>query len=93
MKTDDAVLTTRDDVEMIKRTHLWPQFPKTLALKHRRLKDGRGIPKLGFLIRMDGEPDFRVRLGTIFDRSYYDLLPYEQHDSAEAIVAAGWMVD
>lgn len=86
MKTDEDVKAQKDDVEMLKRDHLWPQ----LVLPLKRVVDGQ----METAILDDPSPPaerWMLREGAnIFDARAGRPVFY---DSAEAIVAAGWRVD
>jgi hypothetical protein len=47
-------------------------------------------PYLGFLIAGHG---FKVYIGLMYFIDHADQLPFEQHDSAADVCAAGWHVD
>lgn len=86
MKTDEEVKREKDDLEMLKRDHLWPQ----LVLPLKRIRDGN----LEVAVLDDPCPPaerWMLREGvTIFDGRAGRPVFYE---SAEAIIAAGWKVD
>jgi hypothetical protein len=75
----------RDSVEFIKHPEWWSYWPKTLPLE-------KNNGELGFMLHIDGEPQFRVRLGNMFARNFFGA-QFKDYDSAEAIVADGWRVD
>lgn len=86
MKTDEDVKREKDDLEMLKRDHLWPQ----LVLPLKRMRDG----VMETAILDDPCPPaerWMLREGvTMFDGRAGRPVFYE---SAEAIIAAGWKVD
>jgi hypothetical protein len=92
MKTDDQVMKTHDHVEMIKRRHLWSYWPPTLPLEHRCERSADGMLRCAYMLDVDGEPTYRVRFGNIFAGNLLNN-SYQDFDSAEAIVSAGWQVD
>ena len=73
------------DVPMMKSPGLWPIYPR-LALKHSRVVDADGMPKLGWMHVRSG---FNVHLGCMF----LSETGVEEHASAEAVFEAGWLVD
>ena len=86
-KTDAEVIKTHDDVEMIKRPHLWA-WKTVLPLEHRIKRDERGQFLCAYVIA--GMPN-RIFLGNIFARKVDDASI--DYASPEQIVADGWSVD
>jgi hypothetical protein len=84
-KSDAQVKADRDSVEMMKRDHLWPHV--TLPLK--RIKDGM----LETAVLCNPGPPWILLEGTTIWGALGDEPNENEYDSAEAIVAAGWVVD
>jgi hypothetical protein len=88
-KSDAEVLKTRDDVEMLKRPHLW--IGGRLCLK-RRDKKGRAVAfgtiEAG-LLQTGRAPSHAFPL--VVEASTNDQV--WEYPSAEAAVKAGWIVD
>jgi hypothetical protein len=82
--TDADVIATRNDVEMIKRPHLWPVWP-FLPLKRRT-----GDPDIGFMVAGTG---FIVRCGNLLSAAQWRQMDSISYPTAEAIVAERWIVD
>ena len=88
MKTDEEVKTERDDVEMLKRDHLWPQL--VLPLKRYTPEDGLETAVLDN--PCPPAERWMLRVGaTIFHPIQAGCPVF--FDSAEAIIADGWRVD
>lgn len=88
-KTDTRVVESRDDAEMMRRPNLWPRWP-VLPLKRRSAETG--FPETGMLVEASDVPLTTVLVGTIFDADVF-ALPRKEYESADAIVADGWIVD
>lgn len=88
MKTDEQVRTERDDVEMMKRDHLWPQLVLPLkrhtpeAFLETAVLDNPCPPAERWMLRVGATIFHPIQAG----RPVF-------YDSAEAIVADGWVVD
>jgi hypothetical protein len=84
-KNDEEVLRTLDDLEMMRRPHLWPT-PDTLCLKNPRL------------VQESGWPSFAV---LYFDSEGYYFLPELDKKKAREggdellreLIEEGWLVD
>lgn len=87
MKTDEDVKREKDDLEMLKRGHLWPAL--VLPLKR---KGENGFTETAVLDDPCPPAErWMLREGvTMFDMKAGRPVFYE---SAEAIIAAGWEVD
>jgi hypothetical protein len=88
--TDEEVLRERNDLEMMRRVHLWPggdpEKFSTLALKNPSLAEGRrGWPKFATLI-WDGEAYTFIPGNDERSRSGGAELP-------AALAEEGWLVD
>lgn len=84
MKSDDEVKATHDDVEMLKRPHLWSGG--VLCVKRRAQKKKKaGSSYEAYAVVNSGE------LPLVFHSSTGDTK--WMYASAEAAVAAGWLVD
>lgn len=81
--TDEEVLGQRNDLEMIKRPHLWPH---QMRLPLKRRADG----KLGFL-SANHEDKYRVFIGFFFFHT--ETCPSIPYESPEEILDDDWMVD
>lgn len=86
MTTDDEVLNTRNDLEMLKRPHLWPSV----------IKGHRCV----FMKKLDAEhtgPCFKTSGGDYIvidhDWTNHGEVTPVTYNSAEAVLAAGWVVD
>jgi hypothetical protein len=90
--TDEEVLNGNDDLEMLRRPHLWayPVLPLKKPELLRRDFDNPGA--LGVLLPDGGK--FRVLVGNMFFMAG-SILPERQieYDSPEAVLADGWVVD
>ena len=80
MKRDEEVTRTKDDVEMVKRTHLWPGT--FLHMKRQSRPGQRGSDYNAFGAISKSSP-----LRIVTDTESFDF------ESAEAMIAAGWLVD
>jgi hypothetical protein len=86
--TDAEVVEQRNDAEMMRRPHLWPSHPY-LPLKRRPpLEDDS--QNLGLLADNSG-PMLTVLIGNLFASK--DTAPRIEYESADAVVADGWIVD
>lgn len=98
MKTDSEVLVDRDDLEMMKRPHLWPKQslvgePGVLCLRRRNpTKVAAGDPFPYDYGRLRADSSRVYVLGNTLD-TMLDVVGHEDYDSAEAVFAAGWAVD
>lgn len=74
-----------DDLKFLKDSSRWPHFAagQYCCLKRQLIKGY----EFGFLILSEG---FKVHLGDIFSGGTGQS---EQYDSAESVIAAGWLVD
>lgn len=79
---DDAVLIERNDVEMMKRDHLWPH----MVLPLKRWRDGH----MDTGILRDPGPPWVIHNGTIWGGAEGGTWEYA---SAEEAAADGWRVD
>lgn len=86
MKTDEEVKRQRDDAQMMRRDHLWPQ----MCLPLKRHKDGDLETAVLLSPPAEGEKWSILEGGNLFDLRRGRPVEY---DSPEAIVAAGWLVD
>jgi len=87
-KTDAQVVRERDDAEMLKRSHLWPQLRLPLtrngdAGKETAVLDDPCPPAERWMLREGAN---------LWDRNPLAGRPVF-YDSAEAIIEAGWRVD
>jgi hypothetical protein len=86
MKSDADVVKDRDDLEMLKRPHLWTGG--RLCVKRRAKKKGRhvgGAVYDAYAVINSGELPLVLR-------SHGDNKTW-MYASAEAAIAAGWLVD
>lgn len=88
MKSDEQVIEDRDDIEFLNRPHLWSyQFT---PLKQRMVA---GDIKVGVVFRRS-EGGFQVLENmTIFGTSFGEEVIEHQYDTADEVIAAGWIVD
>lgn len=86
--TDEQVLEGRDDLEMLKRPRLWPSL---LRGGHRCVFLRRGRDHTGPCVRLTTAT---VRY-VVLDHDWTDggKVTKREYDSAEAILADGWVVD
>lgn len=91
--TDQQVIETRDDLEMLSRPHLWPGVMKGLRCVFvKRRGHGTGSwNETGPCILWGTDPDEYIVVasggyGSAGPRTY-------TYDSPEAITADGWVVD
>lgn len=90
--TDKEVIQTHNDIEMMRRPHLWPLGPM-LALKHRQERGEYGLRRLAVLFYCDHE------YGLLEDVAYLELkeADYERINWADANILPeinqDWMVD
>jgi len=88
MKSDADVQASRDDSEMMKRDHLWPQ----LVLPLKRRADGGGWETAILDDPCPPAERWMIRVGAnLMDPTKLGRPVF--YDSAEAIVADGWVVD
>lgn len=90
MKTDEEVKATKDDVEMLKRPHLWTGGRlclKRRATRQHKARRGCSYDVFGTIAADEVRAD-----GVLFIRgsTSNDLWRFA---SAEAAVEAGWVVD
>lgn len=85
--SDEQVKAEHNDAEMMKRPHLWPLT--VLPLK-RRPSDGVGIDTAILVHPPEPGRPWSIQLGNMFAPSTGRVREYE---TAEAIVADGWVVD
>ena len=86
MKTDEEVKAERDDAEMMKRPHMWPN----LVLPLKRIRDGLMETAVIWGVPEEGEPWILHEGVTMFDNKLGNQVKYA---SPEAIVQSGWRVD
>jgi len=86
IKSDNEVIRSRDDREMVLRPHLWPN-KDNLPLKNPLGTQDR----LGLLLKADGGPPFRVYVGMIFEDPR--TLPVFSYSTVDDMIADGWLVD
>lgn len=84
---DQQVLETLDDVEMMKRGHLWPH----LLLPLKRSREGGGFPETGYLSNPCAP--WVITLGTIWGPIPGEPEGTIEYTSPEEAVADGWRVD
>lgn len=82
--TDEQVVEQRNDLEMLKRPHLWPGAGRTINLKQRD-------PEAWALCQRVQDGSYRVwrYKGFTYDLEETPLM----FADAEAVVDAGWEVD
>jgi len=86
--TDNEVIATRNDAEMMSRPHLW----QTRALPLKRPRHDGQLPETAVLLRPeDGQPLQLIENDTLFGPLGDTKLCLFQR--VDQIVAAGWMVD
>jgi hypothetical protein len=81
--TDDEVLETRNDLEMMRRPHLWPS-PGRLPVKREAGSRGR-LYDCGLLLEGGGPTVHPGPDGTVTEPLGYETL--------EKLLADGWVVD
>lgn len=94
--TDKEVIQTHNDIEMMRRPHLWP-LGHVLALKHRRDPGEYGLRRLAVLFYHDGE------FGLLEDALVYELVYNLKEEDTDRInwadehilpeINQDWMVD
>jgi len=88
MKSDKQVMQDHDDTEYLKRPHLW-QHGEFATLKTRMVA---GEIKVAIVEYRDGV--YRVLENmTMFGTSFGEPVIVHHYETAEQVVAAGWMVD
>jgi hypothetical protein len=88
-KSDEEVFRTKDDLEMMRRPHLWPASA-VLCLKNPRLISINGWPRFAVLFLRKGEYYFLPRCEAGFEeekirRGGEEILP--------GLIGEGWIVD
>lgn len=89
-KSDQQVLSSKDDREFILRPHLWPN-KTNLPLKNVNRKGSEGDRELGFILVEDGAPPFIVYNGLMYRDPA--TLPQVHYSSVDEMLADGWIVD
>ena len=95
-KSDQDVMAGQDDLEMIRRPHLWPHWSvlpmKKPSVLEKNFMDDNGF---GVLIRVDRGygKEYAVFVRNIFSSKEFDLKDATLYPSAEAVLADGWVVD
>jgi hypothetical protein len=86
--TDNEVIQARDDLEMLKRPHLWPsRVPSAPRLPLINLQD-KALDNFAHCWVRDGK-----YVVAVFEGNSYKYDHVEVYDDAEAVYAAGWRVD
>ena len=91
--TDRQVLRTRDNLEMMRRPHLWPQG-LILPLKHDELHDS-GSRRIGILV-FNGSRYSWLENASLCDPDSWGSkppVPTEGDELLVRLVDEGWMVD
>lgn len=88
-KSDDEVVSEPDDLEMMKRPHLWPLDGYLPIKRYVESDHGRLELETAILVRIIVNGQLTVLKGFFEDRDTDRVL----YDSHEAIVAEGWVVD
>jgi len=88
MDDDDEVLRKRNDLEMMRRVHLWPSGG-VLCLKNRKLGEEGGWPLFAIMVfdPENGLYHFRLREGNTKERRVGDDALLQE------LIAEGWVVD
>lgn len=87
MKSDEEVLKTHDDAEMMCRPHLWQS--NALPLKRPRDND---LPQLAMLVR-EGDLFLLYENQSIMGISFDGEIIEHEFTNADDILALGWQVD
>lgn len=89
MKSDQQVLQDRDDIEYIKRPHLWT-YGWFVPVKQRMMAGDRRVG----VLTQEQQGGYKVLENmTMYGTSFGEPVIERKYETPEAVTAAGWMVD
>ena len=92
-KTDKQVLDDHDDLEMMRRSNLWPSSPFLPVKRHKAMTPG-DPPMTGLMVESEKNSVFLVNMFRLLDQpDLLDTCTRLQYTSLEALHADGWVVD